>query len=1406
MEEDMNQTERTRQALLQGSPQPTFDEALQTAEAEQQAIEQRDASFQKPEPNVSAETPEPPVAEAPAPELVPQKGPKQQDSEKLWSDLNDAMKQGPEAEDAWYQKHTGMTKDMYMEYVDSQAEGGSTQRPNPFGNTALAVGASIADIPIDIMSLPFVDRGGLMREFNDNWDKTTRFSSPVYQSIRNLAGFLVPSAYGSKMITGAARASQGTRLQKALKIFGGELALDAALIGTLDQGTDDNMARTLDDMFPQLNIPDKFKTLDTDSSETRRMKNMFESGPFAIIGNGIGTALGAANKIKPMSWWRPKDAKGELAKKIAQQANNQDPDTILKVAQIDEAIATGSLTTKEQNTLIKTRDALVQQMEDTGVSDVTADPFEANVFKEVDANTREVDAASLRKIEEDPFMERFDPVATPALAKEGTTGRSAVKAGNVIKNAADNAAIHKGMAAGDPAPIVSEGMLRKFLKAGGRSRKAVTGLMEAARDQGDYDVIVNNFRQARSTLDDDAFNRYVEIVGNHDADALRKSFKKSTIVLKDGVEQTVLNETDKVAVQMAIRDLTDMYLGRATAGQSANFMNTLSAEVRTLSESALTFSEVVDENIVMEKVIDKLTMLSEEYATAKYIWGWQGQNLNFFNKTFTGAKPRELVEMTIGEFDEATSKIHKQKMDMRKTLMGMRDTQPELMRPLFEAFVNSKGDIDTVDKLTKYAFDRINPANYIYNEGGQNLFSKGLTSIILNNVLSGLSAARAILGNSVAIANNFIEAGLGHFPAFTKNAEEFDRFRYIYGGIQETNRRALNHAWETMKDVTKDPSNNLDAIRKDLQYFDDRQWDAVDAVAENVWKNENKGAYYLYKIADANDSFARSPISRYNSILMSGADGYTQTVMSTQIARVRAWDNLKKAGKEFTVENLQQAEKEVMRTMFDNNGKLTDWAANHATKEAALNLDNEFADWLTATTDRIPMLRHLIMFPRTGVNFLVKAGSYIGLSAIPGSGKYAKVLYARTDKQIADALAAHGLTDMAKDPNAMAIYKHLKKTYAGRLAFTGMLVGSLYSYAMMGNLRGPGAINPNERKLQRDSLKQGTQQIKVGNVWMSYKGIDTVEPILDLLGDHAYHARDLSPEAQHDALDRITYIVSTAFLDGTGLNGLRPLMDALNGNETAWNRLVANTARGYIPFTGAQSVVAQAIDSSLKDIHNDLRGYMLNRIPGANTTLPQQIDFWTGEPINDIGNPILRLLNAASPIKVQADQEPWRRWLFESGWDGMQRIRFASGGGNFEYTPEQRELIYRYMAEDKLAEKIAGRGFMKNPRWQKLIDETRESVKSGVVERDKYGNEITTRLKLLPLHSAIDELLDGAKERAEERLKAEYPDIATSIFMQKRHDALTKQGRVAEADQLQRQIESSRQNKTEQIQSFANYR
>ena len=96
---------------------------------------------------------------------------------------------------------------------------------------------------------------------------------------------------------------------------------------------------------------------------------------------------------------------------------------------------------------------------------------------------------------------------------------------------------------------------------------------------------------------------------------------------------------------------------------------------------------------------------------------------------------------------------------------------------------------------------------------------------------------------------------------------------------------------------------------------------------------------------------------------------------------------------------------------------------------------------------------------------------------------------------------------------------------------------------------------------------------------------------------------------------------------------------------------------------------------------------MFNRIPGANTTLPQQIDFWTGEAINDIGDPLLRMLNALSPIKVRKDQEPWRRWLF--GQVGMVCSVSALHLVVTSSTPRQRELIYRFA--ENLSKIIAGR-------------------------------------------------------------------------------------------------------------------
>lgn len=1406
---DATQAEDT--ALQEALESASLKQALQQRLAEDQMMQQQLQAAQAEEagnqpPELTPITADQQAGINPPEQLIEQPEPEVPMDEQSagWQTFLEAQEAGPEALDAWYVENYGRTKDEYTQMVaDNHDFAGIIEAGKMGGQLALAGGLGLVDTVVDAMALPGVDRGGLGAEFNKWWDKNTAFKNPAYQAARDILGALIPVAGFSGAATKAISATKTPRLYKALGILGADIGIDAAYIGVSDQGKDENLFRVLDDAFPWLSFPEDIKTLDDDDVRLRRLKNLYASGPMAIVGNLLGSVGYIKSGLDKFNWFRPKDKTAGAVKKILQQADS-DPDTLERIAEINEALASGKLTKTEVRELEKTKKILTEQVETKGYSDVTAEPLEALTAKEIDLDNAELDAAAIRKLEEDPFGNNFDPVITPALGREGTVSRPGIKPGAVIRNAADNAAIRAGIP-GDPAPMISESMLSKVFKAGGRSRKAVQGLMEAFRDGGDFDVKVSKMRFSKSFLESDAFELYTKIIGNHDVDELRKSFRRATYPIKDG-EIQYLSDVDTVAVGYAMRDLIDTYLGRPIAAQSARVMNTLGAEVRTLAESATAFEGIVDQDIVIEKAIDKLAMLTEEFALSKYVAGYQLQKFNWIQKLFSGEDTDTLAKMTIAEFDEASSKAHAQAMQLRKTLTGLKENDPRMMKPLMEAFVMSNGDVDTIDKLTKYAFDQINPLNYLINKNGMNLFSKNLTSIVLNNVLSGLSAARASIANTVALAIKPVQAGLGSGIAamYTRDADELRRFSYIYSGWAETNRRSVVNAWKTIKAVNANPNANIDLIRKDLRLFDDKTWDTIDAVAENSWKQDNIGAYAMYTWADFNKKVAQWPLMRWGTTAMSGADGYVNTTMASQIARVRAYDNVQKAGKELSPANLRAAEKEVYKTMFDENGRLTDYAASHMSGEIALNLDNEFADGISSAIGRIPLLRHFMMFPRTGLNGLQVAGSYVGASLIPipGFNKYAKVLYARTQDDIADALSAHGLKNFKDDPNAMAIFKHLKREYMGRLAFSGALVAALWAYGAAGNIRGNGAINAHERKLQRDSLKVGTKEIKIGDNWYSYSGIDSIETVLSIIGDYWYHARDISPEKGSELRERLTWTLAATFGDKTTLTGLEPFFSMLDGNENAFNKSAANMIRGYIPGSGGLGVLANAISSSQKDIYNDMMGYVKNRLPFVNTTLPEQIDFWTGEPLNDIDNPALRLFQAGNPIRVSDGQEPWRKWLYQTGWDGMSMLRTASGGGSYEYTPEQRELIYRYMAEDKLYKEIEE--LSKDEYLNEIIGKVRALKQQGRKPKDKDGNVFDFRVELTPVHDKINKILDASKKRAEDRLRDEYPQIAESIFAQRKINRLMEQGRIDEANQYADQQNPN--NRTEQIQEFSQYR
>ena len=216
-------------------------------------------------------------------------------------------------------------------------------------------------------------------------------------------------------------------------------------------------------------------------------------------------------------------------------------------------------------------------------------------------------------------------------------------------------------------------------------------------------------------------------------------------------------------------------------------------------------------------------------------------------------------------------------------------------------------------------------------------------------------------------------------------------------------------------------------------------------------------------------------------------------------------------------------------------------------------------------------------------------------------------------------------------------------------------------------------------------------------------------------------------------------------------------------------------------MSGGAGVLANAISSSQKDLEVEVRQYIANRLPGFNHALPEQIDIWTGTPLNDIDNPFLRILNAMSPIKVSGTREPWRVWLQEIQYDGLSRLKKDSTG-SYEYSAKEREVIYQYLGEMKLYKEIER--IMKNPKYKEDIASLRVHRSTNT---DLLNDRLSLKKKQLPVYQEINFVLRKAQKDAENRLLMEHPEIADVIRAQQEINYNMKKGNVERAGEIQKQ-------------------
>ena len=1297
------------------------------------------------------------------------------------------MKRGPErdaAEEEWYGTYFGLSSDEYQQKRKEQMvpafQSPFKRLDNVFQNLSLP-GVSMVDFGMDIVG----NMPGLSK-VDDIYDDVTKYNDPVKQKVRNVLSVVLPSIIGGQAIGGKVVTMKGPALQKALVGTGLFAAEEAAVIGLSDQGEEDNLFRTMSDMFPDVfgpkgrhPLPEAIVTLDGDSSSVRKKKNMYETAGLSIVSSALSAFIRIFGKKRIMSWFIPKDNKAAKYKQL-NLIDTAEPDKLIRAQEINEILSTKSLSKQNESMLM---DELMTINDELGIVDSIDDELRRSRIKKA----REVDAAARNKIDKSEQLELdFDPDITPGIVSEAGEARQIPPSGNIARNMADTTGIKKGTSTGDPAPIITESMQRKGLMVGPTSRSAVMGVAEEGRDIGRFDALVDGFRFSAKQMNAAAWDIYTSIIAAENMDDLRGLFLENRDVknmLLGRFKVEMFNEEQARAAAFAMRDLVDRYLGREVTESSARVMDTLGREAATIAESIQTLEPFVDDNRAMDLIIEKMQFLMDEYGLNKYVSGWQLRNKNWFDQV----PPKELdtvIEQLTTEFRSAENAIHAKNLRFTKTLKKLKEENPKLMRPLVDAYAHTNGDVDSIAKLMKWAADQITPTGLLRspNPKQMNLFARGAWGVIYNNVLSGLSAFRAGVGNTSQLILKPITGVLGH--GFNGLSGEWDGLRasfYYNGAVFETNRRALNDAFNMMKKAHKDPETMMKAYRKDFVIQETKTWDILENMRP-VWEaDDNWGRVLQYDMAKTMRDLGEHPALRYGMTGMVFPDVFTQVHLAHYLSRTRAYSDVFSEFGYLKPGAIEAAEAKHYKEMFDADGMMKDKALKALSGEVALNLDDGVANWINQATTAYPVTKHMLMFPRTSSNYIKNASSWTPISLIPGINKYSKTIWAKTEEEIAAALLEHGIDSSV--PNAGVLFKNLQAEYKGRMAFSAIMTGSLYQYAMAGNIRGNGHYNASRRTKERTQMGYEPKTINIGGKWVSYKGILGVEHVLSIIGDMAYYAKDIDEATLSNWQSKLTWTIAATFLNETPLEGLEPLIAATNGDLSGWNRLTANAARAYIPLSGAAGVLSNAITSTQKDIQGNIDEYLKNRLPMLSSTLPEQIDIWTGEPVNDIDNPFLRILNSLNPLKVSGTAEPWRQWLLESGWDGLSRLRKDSTG-SYEYTPEERELIYQFIGEQKMYKEIER--LMKNKKYNDQIKKLRIH-RSNNAEIDQDRIKLDT--KDLPVFQEINWIIRRAQKVAEQRLLKLRPDITTRIGLQREADFEMKRGNVKKAADVQKEAQ-----------------
>jgi hypothetical protein len=1172
--------------------------------------------------------------------------------------------------------------------------------------------------------LDFVEDVG--RKFNQPWMEIPDEWEPANKTewgkaARQIMGSIGP-AVGAALLTRRGLSAVGARTAlgsapkwvKAIGFAGADAGAGVAVDSVTRYAEDDNLGGVLKENFPKVFgwIPDDLATLDSDSPDIKRRKNVLEGAGLGLLVDVFQGGVDLARAIKGKmirTEFIPKDTQ---AAKNLQELGNKVGTNFSSHPTIDRIIRNGELREKD-----------VEQM--------AVKRFEAKGLNEPD-----------------PFI--HSPIYDDAekLPK-------AVEPSGVMNAMVDTVRIQQnvGTTNGRIASFVTNPALDGLGMSDVTSRKLVTEVEQRIKKAGNFEAKLPNGRMmSHAELKQGGEKLLAQLLdpsmSGSDIAKMFDDFNLRDVKNLGGdINVNPINETAYKQAFNAVKELKSFYLNIDTARASAYLQASLGGEVSDTATAIRIMGDEQDITRAQEMIMDKLTTLWYENDLSSSIAGWALNNKKVWESVSKSNDAAAIKRYAKEAQVQITSKAKQKAAESSafvQQLKTINQENPEYLKPLMYAYELSDGNVRSINALNKYMANVQGTWTKAFIDRQPeipSIVTQGLMGVFYNLKLSALmTPIKAIANNTALLLMKPANVMLG--AAVRGDMKTLHRGWVQYATHMDTTLKAGGQYMSDMfKRVAADPSltQRADFVTRNKDYLMLSESYAVAEAAKG-----NHGPMMKHNFVDMINKINDHPWFRNSMNMMEAGDGFVKATIALAEARGQAFDQLLAEGKKITGEDVQRVSKEIYQKMFDADGLITDEAVSHASREISMNLDSSFVTSLNGWLNRAPILKTVIMFPRTSTNILEFIHKHSPLSYFIGDLEKVRTL--KDVDEITQYLAGKGI------PFSEQAWNTHKSEVLGRVAMgtATMTYGSMMF--LSGNLTGNGNFDKQTSKFSQNVGERPLRSWKgPDGKWRSYDGIEPLASILALTADVLENHDTLGSGNAEQLLSKAMYAVSMNLTNKSFLTGIQPIMDMSAGNEVALSRYLSN-----LSSVGALGQFARLVNPGLREVDLDLANMLRNKWNVLDTInvgepLPYMIDHIDGGIVGR-ENWFDNALNALLPFKTSSNPSPEKQFLIDSEYDAMPQLKASLG--NVPYTARQRSRLAELMAQSGIVKKGI-REMMKDPKYKKDLQMMEQARSQGLDSKELDLSNSMTHMRLRSLYNQATVL-------AKKQLAAETPDISKS--------------------------------------------